>query len=102
MLPPANQFWNGTSYGTNDFQAHEYVIDSLNQYITIQHQLYQITFPLAYPTAIILDVAATQLVNKHQAHPLQQNQFPGGGMFSQLSRAERLRTLYKLENLDVG
>src|SRR5699024_10384591 len=27
--------------------------------------------------------------------------FPGGGMFSRLSRIDRLRTLYKLENFDI-
>ncbi len=82
-------------------QVHDYVTDGLNRYITIQQQLYQHSVPLAYPTAIMLDAAATQLVNSHQVQPLPQALSAGGGMFSRLSREDRLQTLYTLENLGI-
>ncbi|MFD2192625.1 hypothetical protein D8M05_05225 [Oceanobacillus bengalensis] len=79
--------------------VHEYLIYGLDHYIAIQEQLHHITLPLAYPTAIMLDEAATQLVNTGRAQASPQIQFPGGGMFSRLSREDRIQTLSALENL---
>ncbi|GAB3804796.1 hypothetical protein [Virgibacillus kimchii] len=90
-----------TSNGLDQLQVHEYVMEGLNQYITIQQQLNQYPVPLAYPTAVMLDIAANQLVNSHQVKPLAQSLFTGGGMFSQLSRENRLRTLSALESLEI-
>lgn len=81
--------------------VHEYIIYSLDHFISIQKQLYHTTIPLSYPTAIMLDVAATQLVNSHQVKAFPQSQFPGGRMFSHLSRQDRIRILSTLENLEI-
>ena len=81
--------------------AHEYVIYSLDHYISIQQQLHQCVVPLAYPTALMLDIAATQLMNTHHVQTFQESLFPGGGMFSHLSRKGRVRTLSALESLDI-
>lgn len=59
------------------------------------------TIPLSHSTAMMLDSAATQLVNSRQIQTLGQSLFSGGGMFSCLSRKDRLRTLSALENLQL-
>lgn len=97
MLPSTNQF----GHSAIDFKIHEYVINGLNKNISIQNQLHHRVVPLAHPTAIMLDAAATQLVNAHQVHPFAHSPFPGGGMFSYLSRKDRIRTLSSLENLHI-
>ncbi|WP_373893634.1 hypothetical protein [Virgibacillus sp. CBA3643] len=81
--------------------VHAYLIYALDHYVSIQQQLHHTVIPLAYPTAVMLDTAAKQLVNAHQVQPCPQCLFPGGGMFSSLSRQDRIRTLAALENLDV-
>lgn len=101
LLPPANQLEYHVHFNERDMGVHEYIIYSLNHYISIQQQLHHCVVPLAYPTALMLDVAATQLVNAHQAQASSQSLFPGGGMFSYLSRKDRVRTLSTLENLDI-
>ncbi|WP_240376024.1 hypothetical protein [Bacillus piscicola] len=82
-------------------KVHEYIIYSLDHYLSIQQQLHNTVVPLSYPTAIMLDRAATQLVTAYQALPYPQSHFRGGGTFSCLSRRDRLRTLSALENLDI-
>ncbi|MGY0694228.1 hypothetical protein ACW2QC_15855 [Virgibacillus sp. FSP13] len=99
LLPPANQ--HEPPFIEQDMGVHNYVIYGLNHYISIQQQLYHTVIPLAYPTAQMLDVAATQLVNRHQKQAFPQCFFPGGGMFSYLSRKDRILTLSTLEELDI-
>ncbi|MFD2759830.1 hypothetical protein [Lentibacillus juripiscarius] len=101
LLPSTNQPGHEPLFYAEDMGVHEYIIYSLNHYISIQQQLHHTVIPLAYPTAIMLDVAATQLVNAHQAQAFPQSLFPGGRMFSHLSRKDRIRTLSALENLKI-
>ncbi|QDI90755.1 hypothetical protein EPH95_05820 [Salicibibacter halophilus] len=82
---------------TSDLNVHEYVIDGLEQYITIQQQLYTISIPLAYPTARLLNIAATQLVNVGKI----KEALSGDVAFARLSREDRVRTLAALEELKV-
>ncbi|RKQ27486.1 hypothetical protein [Oceanobacillus halophilus] len=84
-----------------DQNVHEYVIAGLDQKISIQQQLHYRVVPLAYPTAIMLDAAATQLVNAQKIHAHPQSWFSGGRMFSRLSRTDRIQVLTALENLYV-
>ncbi len=86
---------------TDDRHVHQYVIYSLNHYITVQNQLYSSTLPLAYPTALMLDAAAMQFINRHPSAPYEESPFPGGRIFSHLSKMDRIRTLSMLENLDL-
>ncbi|SHG14419.1 hypothetical protein [Ornithinibacillus halophilus] len=95
LLPTTSQF-NGIQ-----MKIHEYLMFGLNNNISVQQQLYHQVIPLAYPTAVMLDSAATQLVNTHQVQLLSQSQFPNGGMFSYLSRKDRVQTLSALENLHI-
>jgi len=81
--------------------VHEYLIYALNHRVSIQQQLHNTIVPLAYPTAVMLDSAATQLINAQKAQVSSQTPFPGGGMFSRLSRKDRVRTLSALENLEI-
>lgn len=102
LLPPGTSpFWNMPSYNGIDIKIHEYLINGLNHFVTIQQQLHQKTIPLASPTAIMLDTAASQLIFANHLQPLADNQFKGGGMFSSLSRNDRIRTLSALENLQI-
>lgn len=96
-----NPYGNGPSYSPADLGIHEYVIYGLNHYISIKQQLHYRIVPLAYPTAMMLDAAAAQLVNIQQIQVLSQNQFQGGGVFSRLSLMDRVRTLSALENLTI-
>ncbi|WP_059104799.1 hypothetical protein [Shouchella shacheensis] len=73
----------------------------MDHYISIQQQLHHTDIPLAYPTAIMLDRASMQLVNAEQAQASSHGSFPGGGMFSFLSRQDRIGTLSTLEALDI-
>lgn len=81
--------------------VHEYIVYALNHYVTIQQQLFQLTVPLAYPTAQMLDSAAAQLAYTNQVQASSHQSFPGGGMFSRLSREDRVKTLSALERLEV-
>lgn len=101
LLPSMNQFGYTPFSSAIHMRVHEYLINGLNHYISTQQQLYRRVIPLAYPTAMMLDRAAIQLVNVHQAQPLPHHQFSGGGMFSYLSRHDRIRTLSALENLNI-
>ncbi|RYG72542.1 hypothetical protein EU245_10075 [Lentibacillus lipolyticus] len=98
---PSVQPEYASPFHETDMGVHNYIILSLNHNISIQQQLNHHIVPLAYPTAIMLNSAATQLVNHHQAQAFPQCLFPGGGMFSHLSRKDRIRTLAALGNLDI-
>ncbi|MFD1361306.1 hypothetical protein [Lentibacillus salinarum] len=100
-LLPSAQHGYVPPFRDTDMCVHEYIIYALDHNISIQQQLHHHIVPLAYPTAIMLDTAATQLVYAYQAQAYSQSLFAGGGMFSYLSRKDRIRTLAALENLAV-
>ncbi|SFD66544.1 hypothetical protein SAMN05216238_10357 [Lentibacillus persicus] len=100
LLPSVKPAY-GLPFSNTDMGVHEYIIYALDHNISIQQQLYHHVVPLAYPTAMMLDAAAAQLINAHQAQAFPQNSFPHGGMFSRLSQADRIRTLSALENLEI-
>ncbi|MHA6252017.1 gluconate 2-dehydrogenase subunit 3 family protein [Oceanobacillus sp. CAU 1775] len=99
ILPPGLPSEYG--YISKDMGVHEYLIYALNHYVAIQQQLYQITISLSLPTAKLLDAAAKQLVSFNQIKPTNEGSFSGGGIFSSLSRKDRLQTLSALENLQL-
>lgn len=101
LLPEDNQFGYPSYPSAIQMKVHEFVIYGLDNYISIQKQLHHRIVPLAKPTAIMLDTAAIQLVNSHHIQPLAQSPFPKGGMFSNLSREDRIQTLSALENLYI-
>lgn len=101
LLPSISRNGHPSFFSPIDMKVHEYVINGLNKNISIQKQLQHRTFPLAIPTAFMLDIAATQLVYAQKAKPLTESSFPNGGMFSQLSKRDRVRTLSALENLQI-
>lgn len=102
LLPSGtNQVGNETILNGINMKVHEYLINGLNNYITIQQQLHQKVIPLSLPTAIMLDAVASQLNLINYVQPLAYSPFQGGGMFSSLSRNDRIRTLFALENLQI-
>ncbi|WP_034743651.1 hypothetical protein [Halalkalibacter wakoensis] len=103
LLPASTLMNNGQQqiYQASDLFVHEYIIYALDHYITIQQHLYQMRAPLAYPTALMLDVAATYLLNHKPTQSIQKQHNQHGGVFTTLSRKDRVRTLACLENLEV-
>ncbi|AXF55580.1 hypothetical protein [Salicibibacter kimchii] len=100
LLPSESYVEHGEKLAS-DLNVHEYVIDGLNQYITVQAQLYTISIPLAYPTARMLNSAANQLVNVGKIHFSSKASFSENVAFARLSRQDRVRTLAALEELKV-
>lgn len=104
LLPSFSQGnYSSGSYGSarSDQGVHDYIIYGLDHYISIQEQLFHKTIPLSKPTAMLLDASADQLVNANLLHAAAKSYFPGGGMFSCLSRTNRLRVLTALENIEL-
>ena len=99
LVPTTNEYGYPPFFNSGDRNVHEYVIYCLDHYTSVQQQLHHAIIPLAYPTAIMLDAAAIQLVNARQATPSGQSPFPV--FFSCLSKIDRIRTLSALENLDI-
>lgn len=101
LLPNVTYHDSSFHVEESDLGVHNYMIYSLDHYVTIQKQLKQLTIPLSYPTALLLDAAATQLVVRGELQPSTKPQFPNGGMFSHLSKLDRLKTLTALENIEL-
>lgn len=101
LLPTETQTGYGFVSSVSDMGVHEYIIYTLDHYISIQLQMHHAVVPLSYPTAMMLDIAAIRLANMRQAQTIVQGLIPGGRMFSNLSRQDRVRTLSILENLDI-
>ncbi|WP_010531449.1 hypothetical protein [Lentibacillus jeotgali] len=100
MLPSV-QTGYGTPFNNMDLGVHDYIIYSLDHSISIQQQLHHHIVPLAYPTASMLNIAAMQLVYSQHAQASPQSMVSSGGMFSHLSRTDRILTLSALENLEI-
>lgn len=99
ILPPGLP--NEYGYSSGDMGVHDYLIYALDHYVAVQKQLFHMTIPLSLPTAKLLDAAAAQLIYVNQLEPLSKQAVPGGGMFSYLSRKDRLKALSALENLQL-
>lgn len=84
------------SYRASDLQIHQYVMFALDHYITVQQQLFQTRIPLSYPTALMLDIAASFL-----PHLSNETQTKNQGLFATLSKKDRIRTLSLLENIEI-
>lgn len=68
LLPSSYEQYNYES--TNNMEVHEYIMYSLDHDISIQQPLHHTIVPLSYPTAKMLDIAATQLMNTYQAQSI--------------------------------
>jgi hypothetical protein len=99
ILPPGLPAEYG--YISGDMGVHDYLIYALDHYVAVQKQLFHSTISLSLPTAKLLDAAASQLVNTEKITSYSKEAVPGGGMFSSLSKADRIRTLSALENLQL-
>lgn len=85
----------------SDMGVHEYAIYALDHYLSVQQLLHHINIPLALPTANMLDHAATQLIYSRLTQPSTHSPFQNGGVFSRLSRMDRVKTIAALENLEI-
>ncbi|WMJ87139.1 hypothetical protein [Anaerocolumna sp. MB42-C2] len=79
-------------YGALNLHIDEYMVYTLNYY----------SVPLAEPTALMLDLAADQLIfNGENTRLLDFTRFPVGGTFAALAPIDRFRALTLLEQLKV-
>ncbi|XEC96284.1 hypothetical protein AB6A23_07005 [Paenibacillus tarimensis] len=86
--------------GAVELHVHEYMIWELDHWLSLHSGLSLTVFPLAAPTAAMLNAGAEQLIASGQAQgPL--NYAVQGGAFASLSPFDRIRTLAMLENLQV-
>jgi len=80
-------------FGALNLHTDEYMILTLNYY----------SFPLAEPTAAMLDTAGEQLVFiGGNSRLLDFARYPGGGTFAALAPGDRFRALILLEELGVN
>ncbi|MCM3714113.1 gluconate 2-dehydrogenase subunit 3 family protein [Alkalihalobacillus oceani] len=100
LVPQTPPMQHGSYFIDSDMNVHEYVIHALNHEITIQQQFFLTPIPLAYPTALMLDSAAAQLIAAGQLQtPSKKSN--ARGAFSSLLREDRIRVLAALEELSV-
>ncbi len=85
-----------------DLNIDEYVIWCLDHGLAVQGVINMINVPLSSPTAELLDVAASRLVDTGGAKdPQNILAFPDGGTFATLSRNDRCRAITLLERNDI-
>jgi len=94
MIPPP--------WGAVDLQMDDYLIMILDHYISVQEGLHTKTIHLSTPTAIILDVAATELMYLHSMkHSPYDITYPKKGAFKGLTHNNRIKAIQLLETLQV-
>lgn len=80
-------------FGALNLHTYEYLIITLNYYF----------IPMSEPTAVMLDMAADQLIFiGENTRLLDFSQFPGGGTFAALAPVDRFRALTLLDELKVN
>lgn len=84
-----------------DLDVHSYLIDALDNYVSVQMQLNQKTLVLSYPTALMLDIAATELLRSNRITDSFYPTFEVERTFAYISKTNRLKTLTALENLEI-
>ncbi|MBK1811906.1 hypothetical protein JHL18_14890 [Clostridium sp. YIM B02505] len=91
------QFWGGL-----DLKTDQYLIKSLNNYLSLTDDTGTHIIPLAEPTAIMLNKAAKQLILiGGNTEPINLNQIPITGVFAALSPVDRFLAITLLEELKV-
>ncbi|WP_132250188.1 hypothetical protein [Natranaerovirga pectinivora] len=90
----AIEFGEMQYFGALDFDIDQFMIYLLNRVDVI---------PLAIPTAIMLDMAAEELVaNEGNDHFLNFSVYEGGGAFAALAPSDRFRAIILLEELRIN
>jgi hypothetical protein len=88
----AEEFGKVQYYGALDLSIDEYMILSLNNFY----------FPLAYPTAQMLNIAAEQLVFLDRNIRLELSKYTGWNTFAVLTPYDRFRALTLLEDFRLN
>lgn len=98
ILPPTNRHAGAVQLGVDRFVAEE--LDH-SQFIPAGTDP-QRAPPLSWSTAFVLDKGAEELVGRGLAiRPVYSRSFPGGGLFSALTRINRLRALALIDRLEI-
>lgn len=89
--------------GAINLCIHDYVIWDLDHSQYIPPSGNSTITPLSKSTAILLDLGAEQFIRtSHAVQPQDSCQFPCGGIFSTLSRSDRLSSVMLLDRLDIS
>ncbi len=99
-LSPASGSSGPCYAGALELHIYEYMIWELDHWISLHLGLSLTPIPLAGSTAVMLNAGAEQLVASGQAE-FAPNYAIMGGMFAALAPIDRIRTLAKLEQLDI-
>lgn len=106
VIPPTLRFAQAGVIqipGALNLCIHDYVIWDLDHSQYIPPTGNPNITPLSKSTAILLDLGAEQFIRtSHAVQPQDGCQFPGGRLFSTLSRSDRLRTVMLLDRLDIS
>ncbi|MFC6229278.1 hypothetical protein ACFQI7_15775 [Paenibacillus allorhizosphaerae] len=87
--------------GAMNWCIHEFVIMEVDL-SQDPHVATQANVPFSRTTAVLLDIGAARLLRIRQSiHPALYQPSTGGGLFSSLSRNDRLRAVELLNRLDV-
>jgi hypothetical protein len=88
-----------STLGALDLRLDDYVVWTLDHYVSLQGEWNVKTFPLSSPTAIMLDIAALKLIStgKLKKYP-DFSTHPDGGPFAALAPDDRFEAIRLLEN----
>lgn len=91
-----------STLGALDLRLDDYILWTLDHYVSIQGEWGVKTAPISSQTARILDISAYQLiVSGKMKGPVDFSTYPDGGPFAALSPDDRLEAIRLLENLQV-
>ncbi|EIJ78505.1 hypothetical protein PB1_13144 [Bacillus methanolicus PB1] len=91
-----------STLGALDLRLDEYIVWTLEHYVSIQGDWSVKTVPLAAQTAQILDIAAFQLIVSGKVKvPPDFSTYPDGGPFAALSPVDRFEAISLLDNIQV-
>lgn len=103
ITPILAQYLGKIQYpGALNLHTNQYLIWSLDHLISLSDGAAEYNVPLSISTAILLDMAANELISMGEnKEPVDYHQFPMGGSFSALAPMDRLRAITLLEKYQI-
>ncbi|MBB6633165.1 hypothetical protein [Cohnella thailandensis] len=101
FTPSMAEYGAEQTAGAVQLHVHEYIIWELDHSLTLAVGFYPEVVPLAYSTAALLNSGASQMVASVNAQFAPSNGTVPHVPFAALSPADRVRTLSRLERLEV-
>jgi hypothetical protein len=101
IVPASPELGAEQTAGAVDLHVHEYMIWEMDHTLALMFGISLTIFPLAAPTAQMLNVGAVQYVAGGNAQAAPNNQVWAVSPFAALSPADRIRVLSMLEKLQI-